>query len=39
MNLRLFLEDIREIPTFVLMLSSLLRASNKGRETLSLIHI
>jgi fatty-acyl-CoA synthase len=37
MNLRLFLEDIREIPTFVLMLSSLLRASNKGRETCAVL--
>ena len=37
MNLRLFLEDIREIPTFVLMLSSLRRASNKGRETFAVL--
>ena len=37
MNLRLFLQDLREIPTFVLMLSSLARASNKGRETCAVL--
>ena len=37
MNLRLFFHDVREIPTFVLMLSSLARASNKGRETCAVL--
>jgi len=37
MNVRLFLQDIREIPTFTLMLSSLWRTSNRGRETFNVI--
>ena len=37
MSLRLFLQDVREIPTFVWMLSSLWRTSNRGRETFNVI--
>ncbi len=37
MNFRLFLQDIREIPTFTMMLSSLWRTSNRGRETFNVI--
>ena len=37
MNFRLLLQDIREIPTFMLMLNSLRRASNKGRETCAVL--
>lgn len=37
MKTRLFLQDLREIPTFVFMLSSLWRTSNRGRETFNVI--
>ena len=37
MQTRLFLQDLREIPTFVFMLSSLWRTSNRGRETFNVI--
>ncbi len=37
MNIRLLLQDLRESPTFLLMLSSLWRTSNRGRETFNVI--